>query len=60
MAQRTDYQASIDTALREIEEAAQDFWESSAPQGWSPSDGLAYYDARKALRAAIERAHRAV
>jgi len=60
MAQRTDYQASIDTALREIEEAAQDFAESSCPTSWSPSDGLAYYDARKALRAAITRAHRAV
>ena len=47
---------AAETALREAEEAAQDFIESSAPTGWSPLDRRAYNDARDALRDALKRA----
>jgi hypothetical protein len=47
---------AAETALREAEEAAQDFIESSAPTGYSPLDRRAYNDARDALNEVLKRA----
>lgn len=47
---------AAETALREAEEAAQDFIESSAPTGYSSLDRRAYNDDRDALREILKRA----
>ncbi len=47
---------AAETALREAEEAAQDFIESSAPTGYSPGDRRVYNNDRDALREILKHA----